>query len=229
MESQKSFEEYIAAYKTFEKTVCSAHNLSRLSYVGNSCDRVDSVCSFESAVSDPDIKDKVHVCRVIYEYAKHHEDANMFLSAPSSMTGFLKEKTNDILLLDSTAKDIMRPYPISLTEESTVAEFAAALSEMHLTVCPYKRMDGSIDVASFVDIGIALGRCNPKTEKYCTANKGTRQPAGFVCATQDTPISSLPKGEMIVVLAQAEGEIVGVILPKDIPSAKETANTCVNV
>lgn len=222
MKKSESLDEFLTAYKAFETAVSAAHNLGQLSYISNTCDSTDSVFSLESEIIDPDIKDKIRTCRIIRNYAQHHADAEEFLAVSAAMIEFLKERTKNILLLDGTAKDIMRRCPVNLTEKSTIAEFAAAFSKMHLTIYPYRCTDGSFDVASWVDIGIALGHGDPAKQKYSTAYKGKRQPVKAVYAFQNTPIASLPKDELILVLTQTKDKVLGVIIPSDLEGDEDT-------
>lgn len=217
---QVSLEDFLIAYKTFETAVSAAHNLGRLAYIDNTCDTTDSVFSLESLVADPDVKDKIRTCRIIRNYAQHHADAEEFLAVSAAMTSFLNDRTKEIQLLDGTAKDIMKKCPVSLTEESTLAEFAAAFSKMHMTIYPYKGKYG-IEVASWIDIATAFGHGEPENRKYCDAHKGKRQPVETEYAFQHTPIAALKKNTMYIVMTQKSDKALGVILPEFLAERKD--------
>lgn len=217
---QVHLDSFLTAYKEFETAVSSAHDLGKLDYIDDTCDTVDSVFSLENLITDTEVKDKIRTCRIIRNYAQHHPDAERFLCVSDAMFNYLEARTKDILLLNGAAKDIMRRCSMNLTEESTLAEFSSAMAKADTAVYPYKKKDGTFEIASWVDLTLAISNGDKAEEKFNTAHKGKRKHSvKAFYAFQNTPILSLPRDELIVVLTQTQDKVLGLIVPKDLENS----------
>lgn len=217
---QIHLDSFLTAYKEFETAVSSAHDLGKLEYIDGTCDTFDSVFSLENFITDPDAKDKIRTCRIIRNYAQHHSDAERFICVSNDMLEYIKARTKDILLLNGAAKDMMRRCSMNLTEESTLAEFSIAMEKVDATFYPYKKKDGTFDIASWADLMIAVINGDDGKVKFNAAHKGKKKHVTKVFyAFQNTPILSLPRDKLIIILTQTKDKVLGMIIPKDLENS----------
>lgn len=193
-------DEFLEAYKTFERAACGADHLLLLPWVSE-IDSADSIFSLEKYITDEDIKDKIKVCRMLRNYLQHHPDAVSFLSVTAEETSFLKEKAEEILRLDGTAKDVMIRCNMAMTEQNTLFDFASAMSAKNLSVYPYQEKNGTFSILTQKEIVQALGNGKTPKQKIVSAME-EKEDVRIGFAFQNTPVASLPDVEVVIVLTQ---------------------------
>lgn len=207
--SANNTDQFLEIYKAFERAVCSADHLSNLSWISGT-NTIDTIFALEQFISDQEIKDKIKVCRTQRNYIQHHPDADLFLSVTAEESAFLKERTEEILALNGTAKDVMVRCSTVLTDKNTLADFATAMSAKNLSVYPYQEKNGAFSVLSGKDLVRALGSGKTAKQRISSAVvEKEKIRIGF--AFQNTPVPMLPDADVIVVLTQAKDKAIGII------------------
>lgn len=207
--SADNTDQFLETYKAFERAVCSADHLSNLSWISGT-NTIDTIFALEQFISDPEIKDKIKVCRTLRNYIQHHPDADSFLSVTAEESAFLKERTEEVLALNGTAKDVMVRCSTVLTDKNTLADFAAAMSAKNLSVYPYQEKNGVFSVLSEKDIVRALGSGKTAKQRISSAvTEKRKMQIGF--AFQNTPVPMLPDADVVVVLTQAKDKAIGIV------------------
>lgn len=207
--SLNNTEQFLETYKAFERAACSTGHLSKLSWISGT-DTVDTIFTLEQFISDQEIKDKIKVCRTLRNYIQHHPDADSFLSVTAGETAFLKERTEEILALNGTAKDIMVRCSTILTDKNTLADFAAAMSAKNLSAYPYQEKNGEFSVLTAKNIVKTLGSGKTARQKISSAvTEKEKIRVGF--AFQNTPVPLLPGTDIIVILTQTKDKAIGII------------------
>lgn len=209
-----SLDTFLEEYKAFERAVCGADHLENLSWIANGTTSVDSVFSLENCIPDQDTKDKIKVCRMLRNYAQHHPDAGSFLAVSAEEIAFLHQRTEEILCLNGTVKDIMIRCQAALTDKNTLADFAAAMSAKNLSVYPYKTKDGTFSLLTLYDIAYVLGNGGTAKQKITSAPMSKREASETAFVFQNTPVAALPAASVIIVLTQTKDKAIGIILPK---------------
>ena len=203
-------EQFLEEYKAFERAVCSSDKLAALPWVTDTLPPIDSVFSLENYIVDQEIKDKIKICRMLRNYAQHHPDAEAFLAISAEEISFLHSLTEQVIRLEGVAKDIMVRCPVSMTDKNTLADFAQAMADKHLSVYPYKNKSGEFSVLSQEDIVAALGAGATAKQKISVAIKAKAK-LHLEFVYQNTPIVQLPDKGIVIVLTQTRDKAIGVI------------------
>lgn len=198
-------QKFLAEYKRLEEAIRNAdNNLCKLSWV-DAVPVSPTVLSLEDEISDPDMKDKLKLCRNVRNYAQHHSDN--FASSSPAMTAFVSRIVRDIDLLDGSYKDIMTKCPVVLMASSTVKECADAFSRTDADWYPVTDSSGVgyITKDSFVRAVADGVTARTKIKNYVTSGDQSVR-----IELQANPISNM-SGENKIVVINGKGKIVGIV------------------
>lgn len=150
MASQNNLSKFLDAYKALETAIRNNSSLlGRLPFVGENCVGIASVRDLEDAVTDEDLRDKLRLCRMVRNYAQHHDDASSFVGISDGMLSFVQSMAKTINLVGGSYKDCMTKYTTPLTAQSTPSECAKALLKSSSDWLPV--VDGAKKPAGIID------------------------------------------------------------------------------
>lgn len=213
MASKNLLPEFLEAYKELETTIrTNADKLTRLSWLDGytKCSSTATVLDVENGISDNNIKDKLKTCRMIRNYAQHHDDADEFVSATQGMIDFVKDMTQDVRLLNGIYKDVMTKCPVVITTASNASDCAKAFSKSDLDWYPVLEDKGAtiagIITKDTVFKMLSLG-CTLKThiKDYVIP----AQKSGIITAKQTDPIPAGGISKKTIIL-NTRGNISGI-------------------
>lgn len=130
---------FLEAYKELETTIrANSGKLIRLPWLSGytKCSAQVTVLDVENGISDINIKDKLKTCRMIRNYAQHHNDSNEFIAVTQGMIDFIEDMTQEIRLLNGTYKDVMTKCSAVITTASNTADCAKVFSKSDLDWYP---------------------------------------------------------------------------------------------
>lgn len=212
MAAKNMLSEFLEAYKELETTIRSnAEKLSHLSWIDGRAkfSAGTSVLDVENGITDDSVRDKLKTCRIIRNYAQHHDDADGFVGATSGMIEFIQGLTSSIRLLNGTYKDVMTKCPIAITANSNVTDCAGAFMRTGSDWYPVSDVAGSLcGIITKDDVFAMLGSgCTLKTH----IKDKIASPDGVLVVKQTDPIpnNGVPKGRIVV--ANAKGKVTGII------------------
>lgn len=223
MASKNLLPEFLEAYKELETTIrANADRLTRLSWLDGytKYSSTVTVLDVENGISDNNIKDKLKTCRMIRNYAQHHDDADEFVSATQGMIDFVKKMTQDVRLLNGTYKDVMTKCPVIITTASNAADCAKAFAKTDLDWYPVLGGGSGGRIVAMTGDGTIVGiitksavfkmlasgsTLKTKIKDYVTSV--SKSGVVTVKQTDPIPVGGIPKKTVIV---NTRGSIVGI-------------------
>lgn len=216
--------DFLEAYKELETTIrANADNLTRLPWLDGYSKYSNgvSVLDVENGITDEDMKDKLKTCRIIRNYAQHHDGADGFIAATPAMVDFIKGMTAEIRLLNGTYKDCMTKCSVVLTSASNVSDCAAVFVKTGSDWYPVSDVPGGklgmsmggplkgiiTKDAVFAMLGAGSTLKTHIKDRVVSAEKSK---VLVVKQTDPIPAGGIPKGRKIVVV-NAKDKIVGII------------------
>lgn len=213
---QKLITSFLEEYKRMEQAVNSGA-LEKIAWIDTSkAESIQTIYDLEVASTDPEISEKLKLCRMLRNYAQHNPGAQSFIAVTQEMVDFVSGIAHEIESIDGTVKDIMIKFAATtITEANTLQECIAAMAKKRSSWLPVAGKTGEpIAVISEHTICTALSSGATLRSKIGTLIK---QPyfllacEDFRKIPQDTPITSLQKvtpGKMVIVNPKT-GKIVG--------------------